>query len=325
MKNFTKIALIVVLVLVVLGSILCTVSLCLGFNYDSFREDVEDGKFAFGPIQKVGNLLWDGGVKWKYDGEDWNSADTDEYSFPCMGDAGDVRVDSLNLDVYYGSVYIVENEKNPDEIRVKIEYRRKNHRRVVEAYKEGLDLHIRETGRKHSRNNDSTRITIAIPGEMKEEPHIMREILLRQDAGEISVDMPLTAEKINITVNAGECEVESKLTALETLKADVGAGEIDFREIEARELFLDAGVGQLDVDRMAADDIKIDCGIGSIDAMVYGRESDYNYDITSNIGEVTIGDESYAGLGNSTNIDNGADKKMQIDCGIGSVEISFDR
>ena len=137
--------------------------------------------------------------------------------------------------------------------------------------------------------------------------------------------MPLTAEKINITVNAGECDVESKLTALETLTADISAGEINFSEIEAPELFLIAGVGELDVDQMTADDIKIDCGVGSIDATAVGRESDYDYDITSNVGEVTIDDESYAGLGTSKNINNGADKKMQIDCGVGSVEISFDR
>lgn len=325
MKNFTKIALIVVLVCVILGSIFGTVSLCLGFNYNDFRENVENGEYAFGPIGKVGNWIWDGGVKWKYNGGDWDSADTDEYTFPCMGDAGDSRVDSLNLDVYYGSVYIEENVKSSDEICVKIEYRKKNHRRMVEAYKDGMELNIRETGSKRSRNNDSTRITIAIPRGMGEDPHILKEILLKQDAGEISVDMPLTAEKINITVNAGECDVESRLTALETLTADISAGEINFSEIEAPELFLIAGVGELDVDQMTADDIKIDCGVGSIDATAVGRESDYDYDITSNVGEVTIDDESYAGLGTSKNINNGADKKMQIDCGVGSVEISFDR
>lgn len=326
MKNFTKIALIVVLALVVLGSMFCAISLCLGFTYDSFWEDVEDGKYSIGPIgwiRDLEDLDWDGDMKWGNDGMGWKSADTDEYSFLCIGDEGDPGIDSLHLDAYYGSVHIVENAKNPNEIRVKVEYRKKNHRRMVEAYQDGTALNIRETGSKRGRGNDSTRITIAIPGRMQEEPNILEKILLCQDAGEISVGMPLTAEVINITVNAGECDVESKLTALKELKLDVGAGQMDIKSVEAPELFLDAGVGQLDVDSMTADDVKINCGIGSIDATVSGMENEYNYEITSNVGEVEIGDESYAGLGTSKSIDNGADRKMQIDCGVGSVELSF--
>ena len=328
MKNFTKIALIVVLALVILGSVFCTISLCLGFNYNNFREDVENGKYAFGPIGWIGDLAdldWGAGVHWLDDGASWNSADTNEYTFPCMGDTGDSRVDSLDLDVYYGDVRIVENIKNPEEIRVQVEYRKKNHKRVLEAYKDGTALIIRETGSRRSRNNDSTRITIAIPRGMEDETHMLREILLKQDAGAISVDMPLTAVEINITVNAGECDAQSKLTALETLKLDVGAGEMDMKELEAPELFLSAGVGQLDVDRMTADDIIIDCGVGSIDATAVGRENDYNYDITSNVGSVSIDDEDYDGLGVSREIDNGADKRMQIDCGVGTVDVCFDR
>lgn len=100
---------------------------------------------------------------------------------------------------------------------------------------------------------------------------------------------------------------------------------MDMKELEAPELFLRAGVGQLDVDRMTADDIIIDCGVGSIDATAVGKENDYNYDITSNVGSVSIDDEDYEGLGVSREIDNGADKRMQIDCGVGTVDVCFDR
>ena len=238
------------------------------------------------------------------------------------GDSEKDIVEKLDLEVYYGTVDIVEKTEDEGEIQVTVEYRKKNHKRKVEAYKDGTTLKIEETGSKRSRNNDSTRITIRIPQDIG---HNFKEILLQQDAGDIYVDMPLTAEQVSIKVNAGECDVSSKLTALEECTADVGAGEIDLHNIEAAKVLLNADVGKIDVDKVTADDIIIDCGIGSIDAEVTGHEDDYNYDISCSVGEVSVGDHDYAGFGSKKKIDNSADKKMEINCNIGEVDISFER
>jgi hypothetical protein len=54
-----------------------------------------------------------------------------------------------------------------------------------------------------------------------------------------------------------------------------------------------------------------------------GAENDYNYEISCGVGQVKIGSTSYSGLGNSQEVDNGASRKMEIDCGIGEVVLSF--
>lgn len=324
MKNFTKIGLILALVLVILGSVFCTVSLCLGFDFSEFRQDVEDGQYVFGPIGSIGNVIWND-FQWKDNGGFWNGAVKDEYTFEWKRDGEEPQIDKLYLDVYYGSVYIVENTKNEDEVYVKVEYRKKNHRRDVEASMDGTELNIRETGSKRSINNDSTRVTIYIPKDMADgKDSILKEITIHQNAGDIFVDIPLTAEEINITENAGECDVSAKLNAKNKLTVEVNAGEMDLNNIKASELTLKTGVGELDVEKMEADNISVDCGVGSIDASVRGREDDYDYEISCNMGEVSIGDESYGGMGMSKEIHNGRDKKMQINCGVGEVDISFD-
>lgn len=323
MKNFTKIALIVVLVLVVLGSVCCTVSLGIGFSFEQFWTDVEDGKYSFGPIESLGDVTWRNRFNWRDDGESWKSAEIEDFILQWQGDGGASPVKKLDLEVYYGTVNIMENTENKENIQVTVEYRKKNHQRKVEAYQDGDTLKIEETGSKRSRNNDSTRITILIPEAMMEEGNILEELSLKQDAGDISVNMPLTAEKIDIKVNAGECQVESKLHALQEFKADVGAGEIDLSSVEAAKVTLNANVGEIDAARITADEIYVDCGIGAIDAMVSGREQDYDYEISCGVGEVTIGDNDYASLGTSKKIDNSGDKKMEVDCNIGEVDISF--
>lgn len=318
MKNFVKVALIVSLVLVILGSACLAVSLGIGFSYEDFWADVEDGKYNFGPINVFGRNAFN----WKDDGQPWKGASREDFTFRWSGDREEDIVEKLDLEVYYGTVNIVEGKENEEIIQVTVEYRKKNHKRKVEAYKDGTTLKIEETGSRYSRNNDSTRITIRIP---KDIGYNFKEISLQQDAGDIFVDMPLTAERVAIKVNAGECDVSSKLTALEECTADVGAGEIDLHNIEAAKVMLNADVGQIDVDQITADDIIIDCGIGSIDAEVAGHEDDYNYEISCSVGEVSVGEHNYVGLGSKKKIDNSADKKMEIDCNVGEVDISFER
>ncbi len=321
MKHFIKFALILSLVLVILGSVFCTVSFGIGFNYRDFWEDVRDGAYSFGPISEVGDAIWRNGDNWHDDGINWKSASTKEYSFKWNGKGGE-RITGLDLDVYYGKVRL--EECDGDEVQVLVEYRKKNHLRMVEAFNDGGTLKIQETGSKRSRNNDSTRITICIPAEMMEEENMLEAISLQQDAGAIYTDMPLKAEKISINVNAGECLAYEKLTALAEFRVDVGAGQIDLEAIAAPEVFLNADVGQIDTETITADNLYIDCGIGSIDAQVCGKEQDYNYEISCNMGEVSIGDHDFHAIGANKKIDNSVDKTMQIDCNIGEVDVSFD-
>ena len=310
MRGFTKIALIVSLILAILGSMFCMIGLGIGFSFSEFWEEVEDGEYAVGPLGSLPSVFQRNRLNWKDDGESWNSVDTQQHAFSLERDG----IQNLDLDVYYGTLYIQENMKDT-EVRVTVEYRKKNHRRNVETYMDGGTLKIKETGSKYSFQNDSTRITVMIPSEMKEESQMFRKISLKQGAGDIIVNMPLTAEEININVDAGECEAVQTLTALDKFKADVGAGEIELEEVKTREINLIANVGQITADRIAADLIDIDCGIGSVEAEAAGIEQDYNYEVQCGVGDVTIGDNSFSGLSNKRKIENHTD--------VGEVEISF--
>lgn len=317
MKSFTKAALIVALILVILGSTFCMIGLGIGFSFRDFWKDVEAGEFSIGPFEDIPYVIGRNHLNWKDDGESWNSSSSERFDFICQGKK-DIK---LYVDVYYGTVVLEENPEDDGKILVTVEYRKKNHKRQVKVYKDGSTLKIEETGSKKSINNDSTRIRIQIPSDMMDEA--FKEVSLKQGAGDIFVNMPLTAEKININVDAGQCEIAEKLTALEKCQADVGAGQIDFEQIEANVLELKANVGQIDTEEIEADQINIDCGIGSIDMLAAGREQDYNYVIECSVGEVDIGDNSFSGLGSKRKIENAGDKNMQVKCSVGQVDVSF--
>ena len=129
---------------------------------------------------------------------------------------------------------------------------------------------------------------------------------------------------------------------LEEVSMEIGIGELYVENISAKSFSVDAGVGEAVIDNFMADEADFNCGVGSITAagdcnnsvkidggvgeVVYtaaGKEQDYNYSLDCGIGDVEVGGSSFTGLGTTKHIDNGAKKEMDIECGIGSVYVSF--
>ncbi|HBY72714.1 MAG TPA: hypothetical protein DEG06_10790 [Lachnospiraceae bacterium] len=47
------------------------------------------------------------------------------------------------------------------------------------------------------------------------------------------------------------------------------------------------------------------------------------YEISSSVGDVTIGDESMSGFGKKRRIDNNSDNLLDIKCDVGDITIDF--
>lgn len=309
MKRFTKIALIVSLVLVILGAVCCAVSLGTGFNFSEFRNEVMAGKYSIGfPF-----VSFHSDFNWDDDQAEWQASSGDTFSFECSD------IDSLDMDVYYGDLNIVQTTGN--DICVEVEYRKEDSKRRVNVSADGKTLVIKETGSKKSIHNDSTRITIQIPEEMSQRQ--WKEIELCQSAGNVYIDTPLTAKNIEIEVDAGECISYHKLTASKELSVDVGAGNMELHELEAESIEMDAGIGSLITGEIIAEKIDISCGIGSITTVASGAESDYSYDIECGIGNVEIGKKQYSGSSFVSEDSSSDDREIAVECGIGEVQVKF--
>lgn len=315
MKKFTKAALIVTAVFVLLGGILCTVGFGIGFSFSEFRSMMQDGAFQIGRNYSWGwSEHWDG---FDDDSHEFLESAPDE-SYEFDGDEY-TAIENLKLDVEYGEVDIKEGSKN-EGIQVEVKYKKTNHKRQILVTREGSTLSVAESGGRHRLNNDNVRITIKIPAGKE-----FADVSLDNSAGSITISREITAENLNIIVDVGECDVEKKLTVSGKIYGKVGAGEIDIAETEASEMELRAGVGAIDVDRVAADDVILDCGIGSISLEVMGLETDYSYIIDCSVGEVEIGENSYTGLGSKREVKNPGTKNMDIKCNVGEINIEFIR
>lgn len=67
----------------------------------------------------------------------------------------------------------------------------------------------------------------------------------------------------------------------------------------------------------------MECGMGEIEFHVLGKESDYSYQMKCGIGTIEVGDSSYSGLAGEKKIKNPGSKKMDVECGMGSIFVHF--
>ena len=53
------------------------------------------------------------------------------------------------------------------------------------------------------------------------------------------------------------------------------------------------------------------------------RETDFNYDISCGVGEVSINGKSYSGIGRTEEKNNDAPYDFNIDCGVGEIKVTL--
>ena len=161
---------------------------------------------------------------------------------------------------------------------------------------------------------EGTELKIESKGKTKPEE---RQVVVRYPAG-----MEFT--EVNIDVEAGTATLENNLNTRE-FSASVGAGTLEnYGAISAREADIEVGVGTLALTDLDAEYIDAECGIGTMELEAAGKKTDYNYRLSCGAGTLSLEDEEFAGLGGSKIVDNdGAVRKMQLECGMGTLEVSF--
>ncbi len=141
--------------------------------------------------------------------------------------------------------------------------------------------------------------------------------------GKIYINIPerCVLEDAEFNLLAGSLYVE-EISAKE-LSIDVGAGEASINKFTADKADFNCGTGSIMAAGNVREEADIDCGIGQITFHVQGKQTDYNYEVSCGIGEVSCGDSTYSGIGSKREVDNHATKEMEIDCGIGNVIVNF--
>lgn len=156
--------------------------------------------------------------------------------------------------------------------------------------------------------------TIYLPDQVYE------EVILDMGAGEFRGELP-ECKKLEVRLGAGECIFDS--VKAEEMELEVGAGECKIGYLEAAELDADIAMGEFTAKALIGRDLDAKVGMGEIAMDIIGEETDFNYDVEVGAGEVQIGSRSYSGVGSGGSKDDGLDRTIDVECGMGQATLKF--
>lgn len=167
---------------------------------------------------------------------------------------------------------------------------------------------------KHSSiKNDETYLDITIPSDYEFE-----KIVITTGAGTV-VAQALRAEKLELTLGAGEVTVDYLCVSKE---ADIegGVGKLTVKDGVLHNLDAEMGVGKANIRASIRGESDLETGVGDFELTLLGGKESYKFDATTGIGSCKIGDEKIVG----EKVIGSGDNKIDIDCGIGSVTVTFE-
>lgn len=110
---------------------------------------------------------------------------------------------------------------------------------------------------------------------------------------------------------------------LKALKLEGGAANIAAEDISCEEVDMEVGAGAFTYKGSVSKKIAVECGLGSARLSVEGEAQDFDYTLECGLGSVTVEDGPYIlGIGEER-MNNQAEKKMELDCGMGNIEVTF--
>lgn len=125
-----------------------------------------------------------------------------------------------------------------------------------------------------------------------------------------------------------DLELGAAAVTVDYLEADglnvkLGAGTFDCTgEITADQSDLTVGVGSLYLEYLDCENVSLDCGMGSMAVTMANEQDDYACDVSCGAGAVNIGDSTFS-LGSHSSKGDDPDGKLDVRCGMGSVDIVF--
>lgn len=286
--------------LAVMGIVFCIAGTALGAR----REDVHQ-------IQAVSRLenFWRT-MEEKIDVFDGSQREAE----PLEGDFytfGREDVSSLDVELDVGMLQIAGTDT--DEIRVETE-NTDNH---LKCWMEGRTLKLELDGENLFFRDTEPNIYIYVPMDMG-----FDQVQLELGMGSMDIS-GVKAGQISAQVDMGQLYIYETLA--ENYSAfEVDAGEISVTGHQTKQLELSCDAGTINFDGIASGNVTIECDLGAILATFNQPETDFNYIMECDLGQIQIGDYEFSGMQGTKKIENTmAHSRFEASCDGGSVDVYF--
>lgn len=140
-------------------------------------------------------------------------------------------------------------------------------------------------------------------------------------AGKVILHIPSNLEMLSVSMGTGTLDASDLRT--EDLEISIGTGTAKVLGLDAEEVSVSVGTGTVEMEGLVQTELDIECGVGMVRYQDAGNVTDYNYSIGCGAGSIRLGEQTFSKVADTREIDHHAAKEMDIECGMGTVEISF--
>ena len=297
MKRFTKIALGLAGFCASVAVVCLVIAFAMGVKASDIKTMIRDGKFSFGPEDGFHITIWgDNDMTIHFPGESKVENETNHHSdtHHSLGYMNEYEVTHactiLNVKLGAGKVDIYYDDVS----NVQVKYKNIPGFEITTS---DVEKSVYISGDVNAIDTSDASLSIILPQDVK-----LEEVYLEVGASKANLSDIMT-EKFTFIVGAGQANMSN--VSVSKFDLEVGAGEVVARNLSVQDLDIEVGVGEVDIE-------------------IEGTKTDYNYEIDCGIGEVIVGDRSFVGTGSEKSITNmGAMHHMDIECGIGKVNVHF--
>lgn len=298
MKKFSKILLGIAAVLGVTGCGFTVAGSAMGAGLEDVHYEGHSVRHMLRKMERLDDI-------WDEDDDDWDEDDWDDDDWEDDSrsrSSGSTSSADATEDYSFDNISSMDIELSCDELIL-----RETEDSKFAVHVEGSDINQVRVG------TEGSELQIESKGE-PENRTVMVSYPKGTDFTEISLD-----------IGAGTAFLEDDITARE-FSASVGAGTMENSgRITVTEADVEVGVGTLDLTDLDARYLEGECGIGTLTLQAVGTKTDYSYRISCGTGSILLENEEFSGLGAMKKIDNeGASRKIQLECGMGTVEVDFE-
>lgn len=303
MKKFTKVSLILAAVCAGLGIVFCGIGSALGASFTNVKQMADEGDLD------IGNLHFGDGIYYGNNTGDEGAYDRNVIENIAIGEIRNLKLKLDAADVNF------ELSEQAQEVTVELNY---GYQKYFSCETKGDTLLVKYD-KEHKLINSDAEITITVPKVME-----LEGITIESGAGDVNfIGSGFSLRNLEISTGAGDLMAQ-ELNVSELLDVGGGAGDIEIEQGTFGKVHVETGAGDCYLSGTVNGDLELETGAGNSELNLKGKESDFNYDLSTGVGEIVIGNTEYNGLSNSKEIKNeGAQKCISITSGVGEVEITF--
>lgn len=141
-------------------------------------------------------------------------------------------------------------------------------------------------------------------------------------AAQIIIPANVLFDEVDLEVAGGILTVDQ--ISANKLSLEVQGGKLEVLSGRAGQLKGECQAGELVYEGQAWWEMEAECQAGAIRYLIEGREEDFNYEIDTSLGKITISGTGVEELRKETILTNpGATKRAELECEAGAIEIDF--